>query len=119
MPAPAIHVKAGDDPASTPQRRNKEVALALHVADGLEVDREGFDAAMETRVLDTIVSPVAAALAAEVPTRANGGVSSDLTSVTWKLKKDVKWSDGSPFTSAAKSCPRNRSRCGWSGTHCP
>ena len=40
------------------------------------------------------------ALAESVPTVANGGVSADLTSITWKLKKGVVWSDGSPFTSA-------------------
>lgn len=38
------------------------------------------------------------ALAAEIPTVANGGVSQDLKTVTWKLKSGVKWSDGSPFT---------------------
>jgi peptide/nickel transport system substrate-binding protein len=37
-------------------------------------------------------------LAAEIPTIENGGVASDLTSVTWKLKSGVKWSDGSDFT---------------------
>ncbi|HEY0601466.1 MAG TPA: peptide ABC transporter substrate-binding protein [Herpetosiphonaceae bacterium] len=37
-------------------------------------------------------------LAAEVPTVENGGVSQDLTTVTWKLKEGVKWSDGSDFT---------------------
>lgn len=37
-------------------------------------------------------------LAAEVPTRENGGLSADGKSVTWKLKPEVKWSDGSPFT---------------------
>jgi peptide/nickel transport system substrate-binding protein len=37
-------------------------------------------------------------LAAEVPTIDNGGVSKDLTSVTWKLKTGVKWSDGTEFT---------------------
>lgn len=41
-----------------------------------------------------------ATLAAEVPTVANGGVSKDLTTVTWKLKPGLKWSDGSAFSSA-------------------
>ena len=39
-------------------------------------------------------------LAAEIPTVGNGGVSSDLTSITWKLKKGLTWSDGSDVTSA-------------------
>lgn len=39
-------------------------------------------------------------LAAEIPTKANGGISADSTTVTWKLKPNVKWSDGSDFTSA-------------------
>jgi len=38
-------------------------------------------------------------LAAEIPTVDNGGVSKDLTSITWKLKPGLKWSDGSPVTS--------------------
>jgi peptide/nickel transport system substrate-binding protein len=37
-------------------------------------------------------------LAAEVPTLQNGGISKDGTSVTWRLKKDVAWHDGKPFT---------------------
>ena len=36
----------------------------------------------------------------EIPTVANGGVSEDLTSITWTLSEGVTWSDGSPFTSA-------------------
>nr|WP_325248464.1 peptide ABC transporter substrate-binding protein [Amylibacter sp.] len=39
-------------------------------------------------------------LAQEIPTVANGGVSEDLTSITWKLKEGLLWSDGTPVTSA-------------------
>jgi peptide/nickel transport system substrate-binding protein len=35
-----------------------------------------------------------------VPTVENGGVSADLTQITWKLKPGLLWSDGTPVTSA-------------------
>ena len=38
------------------------------------------------------------ALAAQIPTLGNGGISPDLTSITWKLKGGLKWSDGSDVT---------------------
>ncbi len=38
------------------------------------------------------------ALAAEIPTLDNGGFSGDLTSITWKLKEGLKWSDGSDMS---------------------
>jgi peptide/nickel transport system substrate-binding protein len=37
-------------------------------------------------------------LAAEIPTRENGGLAADGKSVTWKLKRGVTWHDGTPFT---------------------
>jgi peptide/nickel transport system substrate-binding protein len=37
-------------------------------------------------------------LAAEAPSLQNGGVAKDGLSVTWRLKKNVVWHDGKPFT---------------------
>ena len=39
-------------------------------------------------------------LVEDIPTVANGGVSEDLTSITWNLREDILWSDGTPFTAA-------------------
>jgi peptide/nickel transport system substrate-binding protein len=39
-------------------------------------------------------------LGAEIPTLENGGLASYGKSVTWKLKRGIKWSDGKPFTAA-------------------
>ena len=37
-------------------------------------------------------------LAVEIPTVENGGVAADHTSITWKLRPGLKWSDGSDVT---------------------
>jgi len=39
-------------------------------------------------------------LAASIPSLENGGIAADGRSVTWTLKRDVKWADGTPFTTA-------------------
>ena len=39
-----------------------------------------------------------ARLAVEIPTLENGGISADLTSITWKLIPGLMWSDGTPVT---------------------
>ncbi|MDQ3398539.1 MAG: ABC transporter substrate-binding protein, partial [Deinococcota bacterium] len=38
-------------------------------------------------------------LAQEIPTVENGGIAEDLMSITWRLKPDIVWSDGTPLTS--------------------
>ena len=37
-------------------------------------------------------------IATEIPTVENGGVSEDLTQITWTIKPDITWSDGSAVT---------------------
>ena len=37
-------------------------------------------------------------LAEAIPTVENGGVSPDFMSITWRLRENLKWSDGSPLT---------------------
>src|SRR5574341_2440339 len=60
--------------------------------------------------------------ATEIPSVANGGVSADGLTVTWKLKPCIFWSDGQPITSKdfaftfkASMDPANApvSRSGW------
>lgn len=39
-----------------------------------------------------------ARLAEEIPTVENGGISEDITTITWELKEGIRWSDGTPLT---------------------
>ncbi len=61
------------------------------------------DSSASSLVLEPLIhfddaGEIVLALAAEVPTLDNGGVAEDGMSVTWKLRDDVVWSDGEPFT---------------------
>jgi peptide/nickel transport system substrate-binding protein len=74
-----------------PTLLNPHLAAGTKDADGSRVFYEplaGFDP-------DGNLVP---ALAAEIPTLQNGGVTKDGKSVTWKLKRNVQWHDGKPFT---------------------
>ena len=41
---------------------------------------------------------IVAVLATRVPTLENGGISVDRTRITWNIREDVVWSDGTPLT---------------------
>ena len=41
---------------------------------------------------------IVAVLATRIPTVENGGISSDRTRITWSLREDAVWSDGTPLT---------------------
>ena len=71
--------------------------LNPHFATGTK-DQEGcrpFYESLARYDADGVLVPV---LAAEIPSRANGGIAADGLSTTWKLKKNVQWHDGQPFT---------------------
>jgi peptide/nickel transport system substrate-binding protein len=71
--------------------------LNAHLSQGT---KDGIAARFSCEPLMTVssdgkFSPV---LAAEVPTKENGGLSADGRIVTYKLKPGLKWADGQPFT---------------------
>ena len=71
--------------------------LNPHLANGFqdfEASRIVYEP-LATYEADGQMVPVLAEL---VPTPENGGIAEDGRSVTWKLKPDVRWSDGKPFT---------------------
>ena len=71
--------------------------LNPHFATGTK-DQEGsrpFYESLARYDADGVIVPV---LAAEIPSRTNGGIAADGLSTTWKLKKNVQWHDGQPFT---------------------
>ena len=71
--------------------------LNPHLANGFQ----DFEAArivyepLATYEPDGDMVPVLASL---LPTKENGGISKDGRTVTWRLKPDVRWSDGQPFS---------------------
>ena len=71
--------------------------LNNHLAQGTK-DQDASRLVLEPlAALDPDGKPVPV-LAAEIPTLENGGVSKDQKSITWKLRPDIKWSDGTPLT---------------------
>ncbi len=71
--------------------------LNPHLSPGTK-DREAASLILEPLAAYNEAEELVPILAAEIPTAQNGGISADNTTVTWKLKEGVLWSDGKPFT---------------------
>ena len=71
--------------------------LNPHLSNGFK-DSEASRITLEPLASFDAVGDLKPFLAAEIPSLENGGVASDGTAVTWTLRSDVLWSDGTPFT---------------------
>jgi peptide/nickel transport system substrate-binding protein len=71
--------------------------LQPHFANGTK-DQEGSRIFYEPLAIWDNDGNLVPILAAEIPSRENGGLAADGKSVSWKLKKGVTWHDGKPFT---------------------
>ncbi|MDQ2991446.1 MAG: peptide ABC transporter substrate-binding protein [Candidatus Eremiobacteraeota bacterium] len=74
--------------------KNLNILLASNTTDNM-IDRFIFDTLTTADATGTIIP----ALAETVPTAENGGISKDGLTVTFHLRKGVKWSDGVALTS--------------------
>ncbi len=70
--------------------------LASNTTEGM-LNRLSFDTLLSVDPNGKTLVPI---LAAAVPSAANGGISSDGLTITYRLRHGVKWQDGAPFTSA-------------------
>lgn len=71
--------------------------FGLHTATGTK-DQLGASLVTEPLLNYLPTGELIPCLASEVPSIENGGLAEDLSSVTYKLKEGVLWSDGTPFT---------------------
>ncbi len=73
--------------------------LNIHTSNGTK-DQDAASIVTEplARISGKSTLPDIPILAKEIPSTQNGEISADYTTVTWKLKDGVVWSDGQPFT---------------------
>lgn len=73
--------------------------LSLHHAQGTK-DQMGASLITEPLMSYLPDGTLIPTLVKEVPSKENGGLSDDLKTVTYHLREDILWSDGTPFTAA-------------------
>jgi len=73
--------------------------LNIHTSNGTK-DSDASSIVTEplARISGKATLPDIPILAKEIPSAQNGEISADYTTVTWKLKDGIVWSDGQPFT---------------------
>ncbi len=106
LAAPSALLAQGARPAGPPERPRGQIVAALSqeptafnpLMPGIEVDQAVWWQVFSTLWIIDPEGNFVPDLAREVPTVANGGLSAD--GLTWKIKlrSDVKWHDGTPFT---------------------
>ncbi|MGI8689757.1 MAG: peptide ABC transporter substrate-binding protein [Thermomicrobiales bacterium] len=75
------------------------VILNVHLSNGTkDTDASSLVTEPLARISSKSIIPDIPVLAKEIPSVQNGEISADYTTVTWKLKDGVTWSDGQPFT---------------------
>ena len=75
------------------------VILNVHLSNGTkDTDASSLVTEPLARISSKSIIPDIPVLAKEIPSTQNGEISADYTTVTWKLKDGVTWSDGQPFT---------------------
>lgn len=105
-PSPSATNQESAPTAAQPQTGG-QVTVGLHQEPdrfwgpitGLTVAQEVADLMNEPLVRINDKLEYIPALASEVPTAQNGGISPNSLTYTFKLRKGVKWHDGAPFTS--------------------
>lgn len=97
-------------PSTAPMPANKDIVIVIPEdppSFNAVISITGYDVMVMKLVLlgMTGIDPdgnIYPELAAELPTLANGGVTQDTAnntmSVTWKMRKDIQWEDGTPVT---------------------
>lgn len=90
-------VSSGDDSTLKLLYWQAPTILNPHLSNGFK-DSEASRITLEPLASFDAAGNLRPFLAADIPTVENGGVANDGTSVTWTLRSDVLWSDGTPFT---------------------